>query len=47
MTDDIKQAISVAKTGTTYKSRPLKSEEHKKKIADSMKKIWNERRLSK
>jgi hypothetical protein len=31
---------SGAKLGTTYKSRPLKSEEHKRKIAEAIQKKW-------
>lgn len=47
MTDLTKKAISAKKTGTKYKSRPLKSEEHKQKIAEAIKKKWAERKLTK
>lgn len=47
MTENTKRAISTAKTGTVYKSRPNKTEDHKKKIAVAIKKKWDEKKLSK
>jgi len=42
MTDNVRKNISKAKLGTTYKSRPPKSEEHKRKISEAIKKKWQE-----
>ena len=44
MTEEIRQNISKSKLGTTYKSKPLKSEEHRKKISDAIKKKWQEKK---
>lgn len=44
MTKEVRKNISDAKLGTTYKSRPLKSEEHKKKISEAIKKKWQEKK---
>ena len=43
MTEEIRQNISKSKLGTTYKSKPLKSEEHRKKISDAIKKNGKKR----
>jgi group I intron endonuclease len=44
MTDDVRKNISEAKLGTTYKSKPPKSEEHRKKISDAIRKKWQEKK---
>jgi group I intron endonuclease len=44
MTEEVRKNISEAKLGTTYKSRPQKSEEHKRKISESIKKKWEEKK---
>jgi group I intron endonuclease len=44
MTDEVRKTISKAKLGTTYKSRPPKSEEHRKKISAAIKKKWQEKK---
>jgi group I intron endonuclease len=43
MTDEVRMNISESKLGTKYKSRPPKSEEHKRKISDAIKKKWQEK----
>ena len=45
MTGEVCKNISQAKLGTKYKSRPPKSEEHKRKISDAIKKKWQEKKL--
>jgi group I intron endonuclease len=45
MTEEVRKNISKAKLGTNYKSRPPKSEEHKKKISESIKQKWLERKM--
>lgn len=44
MTEDTKKNISKSKLGSSYKSRPAKSEEHKKRISESIKRNWQERK---
>jgi group I intron endonuclease len=44
MTEEVRKNISKAKTGTTYMSRPPKSEEHKRKISETIKKKWQEKK---
>jgi group I intron endonuclease len=44
MTEEVRKNISGAKLGTTYKSRPLKSEEHKRKISEAIQKKWQEKK---
>ena len=44
MTEEVRQNISKSKLGTTYKSKPLKSEEHRRKISDAIKKKWQEKK---
>jgi hypothetical protein len=44
MTEEVRKNISEAKLGTTYKSRPQKSEEHKRKISEAIKKKWQEKK---
>ena len=46
MTDTVKKSISASKTGSVYKSRPLKSAEHRKKISEAIRKKWAERNAS-
>jgi len=43
-TEDHKRKISEAKLGSKYKSRPAKTAEHKRKIAERMKQVWEERK---
>ena len=46
MTEEVRKNISEAKLGTKYKSTPLKSEEHKRKISEAIKKKWQEKKQS-
>jgi group I intron endonuclease len=44
MTEEIRKNISKSKLGTTYKLKPSKSEEHRKKISEAIKKKWQEKK---
>jgi group I intron endonuclease len=41
-----KKKISESKIGTKYNSKPLKTEEHKKKISEAIRKKWQERKVN-
>lgn len=44
MTEEVRKNISKAKLGTKYKSKPPKSEDHRKKISDAIRKKWQEKK---
>jgi len=46
MTEEVRKNISEAKLGTTYKSRPQKSEEHKRKLSEATQKYWQMKKQS-